>query len=247
MMNIFSKLNQTHLLIPLLLSTIQPCFAANVGDTAELKVTGKITPSSCTLTLGTGSSLAGVLNYDNVRTSVSSATPTFPYAALGTLTLPNAVTVNCEGATLIGVTTTDNRSATISAAVPDAKTYTNTGAESGYTTHLLGLGLDSNNATLGAYAGTFINLKVDGIPARFSTCMDETVFTGANIEQGGALVVGACPAGQSHQVLDTNNASLTGNTFVWDYIIDSYTQKLSTLDPNGWHLDGSVTVQINYL
>lgn len=247
MMNVFSKLNKSCLLIPLLLPIAQQCFAVDVGNTAELKVTGKITPSSCTLTLGTGASVAGALDYGDVGPTVSSAPTGWANIPLGQMTLPNAVTVNCEGATLIGVTTTDNRSATISPAVPKAKTFTGTGADADYTTKLLGLGLDSQNATIGAYSGTFINLKVDGSPARFSTCMSESVFTGANSEQQGAMVVGACPAGQSHQILDTNNASLTGNTFVWDYIIDSYVQPLSTLDSNGWHLDGSVTVQINYL
>lgn len=247
MMNVFSKLNKSCLLIPLLLPIAQQCFAIEVDGTAELKVTGKITPSSCTLTLGTGASIAGALNYDHLGDTVTRANTDWTNIPLGTMTLPSAVTVNCEGATLIGVTTTDNRSATISPTIGTAHTYTGAGAEAGYTTKLLGLGLDSQNATIGAYSGTFINLKVDGAPARFSTCMNESVFTGATIEQQGALVVGACPAGQSHQILDTNNVSLTGNTFVWDYIIDSYVQPLATLDSNGWHLDGSVTVQINYL
>lgn len=247
MMNVFSKLNKSCLLIPLLLPIAQQCFATDVRGTAELKVTGKITPSSCTLTLGTGASIAGALDYDHIGYTVTRAYPEWTNIPLGVLTLPNAVTVNCEGATLIGVTTTDNRSATISPTISTARTYTGDGAETGYTTRLLGLGLDSQNATIGAYSGTFINLKVDGAPARFSTCMNESVFTGATIEQQGALVVGACPAGQSHQILDTNNVSLAGNTFVWDYIIDSYVQPVATLDSNGWHLDGSVTVQINYL
>lgn len=247
MMNVFSKLNKSCLLIPLLLPVMQPCFALDVNDTAELKVTGKITPSSCTLTLGTGASIAGALNYEDVGNLEASTPSGYAYVRLGTRTLPNAVTLNCEGATLIGVATTDNRSATISSVVPEAKTYNGNGAETGTTTRLLGLGLDSKNTSIGAYSGTFINLKVDGTPARFSTCMSESTFTGATIEQGGALVVGACPAGQSHQILDTKNASLTGNIFVWDYIIDSYTQPLASLDSSGWHLDGSVTVQINYL
>jgi len=247
MMNAFSKLNKSCLLTLLLLPITQQCFAAEVGGTAELKVTGKITPSSCTLTLGTGASVAGALNYDHIGASIATAGADWTNIPLGVMTLPSAVTVNCEGSTLIGVTTTDNRSATISPSINSARTYTGTGADAGYTTHLLGLGLDSRNTTIGVYSGTFINLKVDGTPARFSTCMNESVFTGATIEQGGALVVGACPAGQSHQILDTNNISLTGNTFVWDYIIDSYVQPAATLNSSGWHLDGSVTVQINYL
>lgn len=41
-------------LLPLLCSVVSPVFAiATLNDTAELKVAGTISPSSCTVTLGT--------------------------------------------------------------------------------------------------------------------------------------------------------------------------------------------------
>lgn len=249
-MTILLKSKKILMLFPLLIPVLHSNFATAAGggpidDTIELKLTGKITPSSCNLTLGTSNAIAGELNYTNVSAMASATTQ--PINDLGTLTLPSAITLNCEGTTLIGVSTTDNRSATINPAIVNAPTFNNTGAAAGNTTRLLGLGTDSKNAKIGAYSGTFINLKVDGVAAKFSTCMDESIFTGATIEQGGALVVGACPAGQSHQVLDESNASLAGNTYAWDYKVDALFGDMKTLDSTGWKLDGSVTVQINYL
>lgn len=250
-----SKYKNLWVLFPLLLPVAQSSFAADVDETLELKVVGKITPSSCTLTLGTDNGIAGELKYTNIESTIG-GTSSSNSVSLGTLTLPSAVTLNCEGATLIGVATTDNRSATVntivnvgSASPSEIYTYNADGTNAGKSSdsRLLGLGVDAKNNKIGAYSGTFINLLVEGAKAKFSTCMNESTFTGATIEQGGALVVGACPAGQSHQVLDSANKSLTGNVFVWDYIIDSSVAPEANLDPAGWKLDGSVTVQINYL
>ncbi|GEM_PF-1275007 len=241
-------------LLPCLLCSIAPTYAQSVSATVDLKVTGKIVPASCDLILGTASGVAGELDYGNITSTVGPMPSGMP-VDLGTLTLNSAVTLNCNGPTLIGISTVDNRAAS-------SVNYTNTvannhsnfiqtynldGSSAGDATHFLGLGVDAQGNTIGSYSGTFINLKVDGAAARFSTCMAETTHTGATIEQGGALVVADCPAGQSHQVLDTSNNVKTGSTYVWDYKIDTETESADDLDPNGWQLDGSVTVQVNYL
>lgn len=239
--------NLAFVILPLLLSGIHSSYAAEVGDTVVLKVTGKIIPASCSLMLGSTTAIAGELAYGNITSSVASVSPD-SLVHLGQLTLPGAVTLNCDGPTLIGVSTTDNRSATVDPANNAGVTNTNgDGTDTGPSSSLLGLGVDSKNVDIGVYSGNFINLKVDGSRANFSTCMDEKVHTGAVIENKGALVVGSCPAGQSHQILDTSNNSLSGSTYVWDYIIDTSVNALDNLDHNGWKLDGSVTVQINYL
>lgn len=250
------KLNILNLvLLPCLLCSVAPTFAQTVNGTVDLKVTGKIVPASCDLILGTASGVAGELDYGNI-TSIVGPMPSGTPADLGSLTLNSAVTLNCNGPTLIGISTVDNRAASstnyTNLASPAASavyinTYNLDGSNAGAATHFLGLGVDTRGNTIGSYSGTFINLKVDGAAARFSICMAETTHTGATIEQGGALVVTDCPAGQSHQILDTSNNVKTGSTYVWDYKIDTETESSEDLDQNGWSLDGSVTVQVNYL
>lgn len=229
-------------------------YAQSVSDTVELKVTGKITPASCDLVLGASTGVAGQLDYGNI-TSVVGALPSGIPGDLGSMTLKSAVTLNCDGPTLIGIKTVDNRAASSVNYTNQSSnygtiyinTYNLDGSDAGAAKHFLGLGTDAKGTTIGSYSGTFINLKVDGANAHFSTCMAENVHTGATIEQKGALVVTDCPASQSHQILDINNQVLTGSTYVWDYIIDTETESPDDLDPKGWALDGSVTVQINYL
>lgn len=241
-------------LLPCLLCSFTSSYAQTVSGTVNLKVTGKIVPASCDLILGTGTSVAGELDYGNI-TSAAGPMPSGYVADLGSLTLNSAVTLNCDGPTLIGINTVDNRAASsanyTNLESHDGATYINTynldGSDAGAATHFLGLGVDSKGTPIGSYSGTFINLKVDGALSRFSTCMAETTHTGAAIEQKGALVVASCPAGQSHQILDTSNNVKTGSTYVWDYKIDTETESPDDLDGNGWALDGSVTVQVNYL
>lgn len=242
-------------LLPCLLCSFTSSYAQNVSGTVNLKVTGQIVPASCDLILGTGTSVAGELDYGNI-TGIVGPIPSGKPAVLGSLTLNSAVTLNCDGPTLIGINTVDNRAASsanytnLVSPVGDTlyiNTYNLDGSDAGAATHFLGLGVDAKGASIGSYSGTFINLKVDGTLSRFSTCMAETTHTGAAIEQKGALVVASCPAGQSHQILDTSNKVKTGSTYVWDYKIDTETKSADDLDGNGWALDGSVTVQVNYL
>lgn len=246
------------ILFPSLVLTLASAHAATVSETALLKVTGKITPASCSLILGADSAMAGEINYGNVSSKVGNQAQFSGHSTnLDTLTLSNAVTVNCEGPTLIGINTVDNRASSSVNYTNNSSSYFSgertlwrynlDGSAGGDATHFLGLGADSKGVPIGSYSGTFVKLKVDGADARFSTCMSETVHTGATIEQQGALVVADCPAGQSHQILDTSNNVTTGSTFVWDYYVDAATESAADLDPNGWDLDGSVTVQINYL
>lgn len=240
-------------LLPCLLCSFTSSYAQTVSGTVNLKVTGKIVPASCDLILGTGTSVAGELDYGNI-TSIAGHFVSGSAAPLGSLTLNSAVTLNCDGPTLIGINTVDNRASSsanytnfVSPNDDVIKTYNLDGSVAGDATHFLGLGVDAKGTPVGSYSGTFINLKVDGASSRFSTCMAETTHTGAAIEQKGALVVASCPAGQSHQILDTSNNVKTGSTYVWDYKIDTETESSDDLDPNGWSLDGSVTVQVNYL
>lgn len=242
-------------LLPCLLCSFTSSYAQTVNGSVNLKVTGKIVPASCDLILGTGTSVAGELDYGNI-TAVAGPMPSGTPVSLGALTLNSAVTLNCDGRTLIGINTVDNRAASsvnyTNLVSPDTetvyiKTYNLNGTVAGAAKHFLGLGVDAKGTPIGSYSGTFINLKVDGVLSRFSTCMAETTHTGAAIEQSGALVVASCPAGQSHQILDTSNNVKTGSTYVWDYKISTETLSPDDLDANGWSLDGSVTVQVNYL
>lgn len=235
-------------LLPLLCSTISPVFAAavTVNDSAELKVAGTISPASCTLVLGTGTGSAGEVAYGNISSDMANALKG-SYQLLDEHLLYDAVTVQCQAATIIGVSTTDDRASSVTASTTPVPTYNNNGTEFGNATHFLGLGSDDKGNAIGQYSGTFIYLKVDGIAANFSKCISELDSTGASTEQGGALVVNNCPAGQSHLVMDTNNQPLSGRVFTWDYAVRPLVKSPKDLDPSGFKLDGSITVQVDYL
>lgn len=219
-------------------------FADNL--TSELKVIGTLTPGSCTIAL----SNMGNINYDSNFLSVvlSAGSKHISYKSL-----TDAVTVNCDGATIIGVNVVDNRAATV---VPESEAggsiirfAINTGSVNGATAtadQWLGLGLNADGDKIGAYAGTFTNVMADGKAVQFSTCKDEATLTGGEVVNGGSMTVVNCPAGKSYQVIDSNGTSVSAETFVWDYTVDAMiSNQLDLSKPLS--LDGSVTVQINYL
>ena len=235
------------IVLPLLCTSILPAFAAvNANDSAELKVTGTVSPASCTLILGTGTATAGEISYGNINAAMA-LTLQGKYQLLKQGLLYDAVTVHCEAATIIGVSTTDDRASSVTTSTAPVPTYNNDGSEFGNATHFLGLGVDNQGNSIGQYSGTFINLKVDGDAANFSKCISEKDTTGASIEQGGALVVADCPAGQSHLVMDKSNNAMSGTDFAWDYSVRPLVKSPKDLDPDGFKLDGSITVQVDYL
>lgn len=241
------KIGLAWTLLPLLCSVASPVFAiAALGDTAELKVTGTISPASCILTLGTDSGAAGEVAFGNISSGMAPA-QSGKYQLLDSKKLHDAVSLNCEAATIIGVSTIDDRAATVTTSTSPVPTYNRDGTEAGNATHFLGLGLDKKGNTIGQYSGTFTNLRVDGLPANFSTCVSKTNHATVTTEQGGALVVNNCPAGQSHLVVDTSNKALSGTDFAWDYVVSPLVKSPKNLDPSGFKLDGSITVQVDYL
>lgn len=235
------------IVLPLLCTSISPAFAAvNANDSAELKVTGTVSPASCTLVLGTGTGSAGEVAYGNINSSMALALQG-RYQLLKQGLLYDAVSVHCEAATIIGVSTTDDRASSVTTSTAPVPTYNNDGSEFGNATHFLGLGVDNKGNSIGQYSGTFINLKVNGNAANFSKCISESNTTGASTEQGGVLVVNNCPVGQSHLVMDRSNNALSGTDFVWDYSVRPLVKSPKDLDPDGFKLDGSITVQVDYL
>lgn len=233
-------------LLPLFCSIVTPAIGAALGDTAELKVAGTISPASCSLTLGSDTGAAGEVAYGNINSDMASAL-SGSYKLLDVRDLYDAVSLSCEAATMIGISTIDDRASTVTNSTSPVPTYNYNGSEAGNATHFLGLGSDSKGNPIGQYSGTFVNLRVDGAPAKFSTCLSKTTHTGATIEQGGALVVNNCPTGQSHMVIDNSNNALSGSDFVWDYMVRPLVKSPKDLDPAGFKLDGSITVQVDYL
>lgn len=233
-------------LLPLFCSIVTPAFAATLGDSAELKVAGSISPASCTLTLGSDSAAAGEVAFGDISPDMASAL-SGSYKLLDAGFLNDAVSLSCEAATIIGVSTIDDRHSSVTNSTTPVPTYNNNRSEAGNATHFLGLGTDNKGNSIGQYSGTFINLRVDGSAAKFSTCQNKTAHTGATIEQGGALVVYDCPTGQTHMVIDSSNNALSGSEFVWDYVVRPLVKSPKDLDPAGFKLDGSITVQVDYL
>lgn len=240
------KLAITTLSLLAMISGLGNAFAGDL--TTELKVTGTLTPGSCTI------ALAGMGNvaYDTTKLNALLSSGSLD---IQTVDLNDAITVNCDGATIIGVNVVDNRAATVitesensnsSSIRFSANTDNTAGGSIATPEQWLGLGLNADGEKIGAYAGTFTFVTADGKAVQFSTCKDEATLTGGEVVNGGSMTVVTCPAGQSYQVIDSTGTSVSAETFVWDYVADAViSNQLDLSKP--FSLDGSVTVQINYL
>lgn len=90
------------------LATVLALSATSVmaASTLDIKVTGKIVPSSCTPTFGSG---GGIADFGTMK--VSSLNATTPTSLPDTKEVP--ITITCEEATRIGVTFTDARKSSV--------------------------------------------------------------------------------------------------------------------------------------
>lgn len=237
------KLAITTLSLLAMISGLGNAFAGDL--TTELKVTGTLTPGSCTIALAGMGNIA----YDTTKLN---ALLSSGLLNINSESLIDAITVNCDGATIIGVNVVDNRAATV---IPESEKggsqitfMLNSGGPGtvAKADQWLGLGLNADGEKIGAYAGSFNLVTADGKAVQFSTCKDEATLTGGEVVNGGSMTVVTCPAGQSYQVIDSNGTSVSAKTFVWSYVVDAaISNKLDLSKP--FSLDGSVTVQINYL
>ncbi|SUY92954.1 Protein of uncharacterised function (DUF1120) [Buttiauxella agrestis] len=217
-------------------------YAQIPNGSVNLKVIGKISPASCTMVLGatSGNLDFGHIDYNNVDSNelyIGSAN--YPAKTL------SGLTVNCDSPTLIGISTTDNRkSSVLNMNISNGRSYNQDGEVINNIEPYLGLGTDAKGVAIGGYTADFIHLKVDGNTSRFSDCMAQDSETAKVASYASA---NDCPAGQVRKVLDTSGNIISGKVFTWDYIVSPMLNTPDNLDPAGWSMDGSVTLQVVYL
>lgn len=159
-MNVFLKKSLMASVLALTASSVM------AAPSVDIKVTGKIVPSSCTPSFPSG---GGIADFGTMKVaSLNSTTPT---------TLPDIktvpVTITCEEDTRVGISFNDIRSASA-----PTTGYTVNFATTDFATsvgYLFGLGM-YNTQKIGAYAlgiqidsGTLTNDKGDNLVAYFST------------------------------------------------------------------------------
>lgn len=213
-----------NLLLTLITMTLMTKAYAN--STAELKVSGKIVPSSCNVTLGnTGASDLGKIDIDKHRSA--------------SILAPIPLTINCDGQRQVAFQLRDNREAYRVDGLPIKLR----GDES-VTTSSKHFGLKGNNdKKAGAWAVNYTNLHVDGQTAETLSAADAT-----------SLSVGAKSKGDRSSGIYNGfwyswatPGSLTaavGKVFTSDLVIS--TAILPEQD-NELNVDGSATIVIRYL
>lgn len=116
---------------------------AMAQSTADIAISGTLVPGACTITLGNG----GVADIGQIPTSaLSSSGPTLRPR----VTVPTHVV--CTGPTVIALTATDNRAATL-------------GPDFGATPMAYGMGLTTAGKPIGGFHLVMANPMVDGAPS----------------------------------------------------------------------------------
>ncbi|RDK06969.1 DUF1120 domain-containing protein [Cupriavidus lacunae] len=210
--------------------------ALAVGPTAELKVTGRISPPVCTVALASN----GVVDYGTLMHGVTWTTD----LKLQERTLANAFTITCDSPTAIGVAFTNNRvpsNGGNAAPTNAAQGVIAAGANGGW-----GLGLDASGNKVGGYTSSVGNATVDGTAAKWilRSAQGEIKNNWAQVagDEGGAA------DSRAYAFSSDGTALAIGQVFKADYSVAASVAPRDKLDlSQAVNLDGSVTLQVNYL
>ncbi|HCL5074924.1 TPA: DUF1120 domain-containing protein [Salmonella enterica] len=171
------------------LATVLALSATSVmaASTLDIKVTGKIVPSSCTPTFGSG---GGIADFGTMK--VSSLNATTPTSLPDTKEVP--ITITCEEATRIGVTFTDARKSSAPTTKFDNVKFKYLGTE---VVDYFGLGMYGDQK-IGAYA-----LGIDVRSGEITNAAGDTNLM-AYVSTNGGVDWGT-KDGDYTQILNTHN------------------------------------------
>jgi hypothetical protein len=212
------------------------CSSAQAAETAELTVTGRVLPPSCTIALAGGTIAYGTLPVSKLN----AAEPTAVTPWMGGNTPSDTLNIACDAPAQIAVQLLDNRAGTAAPGV-----ILNSALEAS-ATEIFGLGQDSTGVSVGAYSviATEAGATVDGSTGKVITSTDGTSWAdGSNVlfsNQPGWLMswtAAASPA--SPEPVTTVAQTLNVNAAVVG------TSALDTSTPVA--LDGSMTIELVYL
>ena len=212
------------------------CSTAQAAETAEMTVTGRVLPPSCTIDLS-----SGTINYGTLPVSkLNAGTPTAVTPWMGGNTPTDTLNIACDAPAQIAVQLLDNRANTtapgvILGSVLDASA-----------TEIFGLGLDGAGTSVGAYSvtATDTGATVDGSTGKVITSADGSSWSdGANVlfsnQAGWLMSWTAAGSGAAPEPVTTIAQALSINAAVVG------TDTLDTSSPVS--LDGSLTIELVYL
>jgi hypothetical protein len=210
------------------------CSSAQAAETAELTVTGRVLPPSCTIALAGGTIAYGTLPVSKLN----AAEPTAVTPWMGGNTPSDTLNIACDAPAQIAVQLLDNRAGTAAPGVILGS------ALEASATEIFGLGQDSTGTRVGAYSVTASATTVDGSTGKVITSTDGTSWAdGSNVlfsNQPGWLMswtAAASPA--APEPVTTVAQTLNVNAAVVG------TSSLDTSAPVA--LDGSLTIELVYL
>lgn len=196
---------------------------ANAATTADLTLTGTITPPACTPVFSGG----GIADYGNIAASTLSATTV---NQLGTKN--SSVTITCDSPAKFYYSFIDNKAASVNTDTMPTGSGTNT-------PFLYGLGTTSKGAKIGAYT-----LQLSGETSSTGKAMRIRTIDGTNwIGYGGYTV----PGGVYRYSYGDNNTTTPGafSSVTTNITITAAVDKTANLSiGNLTTLDGSATLNI---
>jgi len=225
----------THALKALLITTlVAASSSAFAAESADLAVRGTIRPSACNVELSDG----GQLDLGTISATTLSET-----AGTRVAQRSMTMTVNCDAATMFGISTTDNRAGTLGETARIAR-----GA---HPAQMMGLGT-VNGTTIGGYVALMMQQGVTGDGSAIETIYSHNGGASwTTVGQGpGGTGVYVQPGSRMHGYTTVDGTTPAAFSNVVQQInIITFVNSTDTLPAltGGVPIDGSLTLQIQYL
>lgn len=206
--------------------------AALSANSTELRVTGSITPSSCSISMSANTFDLGALDAGKLTEPNRNPLPR---------TAPSTMTIQCIAPTQVAFKTHDNRRASIPPSLPSKVFY-------------YGLGFDSQNAPIGSYELVVLtpSIRVDGQEGNIKWSTTDGANWGVNSVNG---LDNLSPYSEINEIYSLDFASnqnhlppTPASTMSMDISVEAYIEAMHTLDTSqAIAIDGSATIELIYL
>ncbi|MDA8486503.1 DUF1120 domain-containing protein [Pseudomonas resinovorans] len=206
--------------------------AAMAANSADLRVTGTITPASCSIAMSGNTFDLGTLDAGKLTEPNRNPLPR---------TAPGTLTIQCDAPTQVAFKTHDNRRASIPTTLASTVFY-------------YGLGFDAKNAPIGCYALVVLtpSIRVDGQEGNIKWSTTEGANWGINSING---LDNLSPYSEINEIYSLDAASnpnhlppTPATSMSMDIAVDAYIEAVDTLDTTQEiAIDGSTTIELIYL
>lgn len=206
--------------------------AATAANSVDLRVTGNITPASCSISMSGNTFDLGTLDAGKLTEPTRNPLPR---------TAPSTMTIQCNAPTQVAFKTHDNRRASIPTTLPSKVFY-------------YGLGFDAQNAPIGSYELVVLtpSIRVDGQEGNIKWSTTDGVNWGVNSING---LDNLSPYSEINEIYSLDLASnqnhlppTPATSMSMDISVEAYIEAMSTLDTSQEiAIDGSATIELIYL